>query len=148
MNTRFAVATHLLAFLALNQERPVSSQAIAHSLGTHPVVVRRLVGTLSSAGLVRTQLGAGGGALLTKAPQHVSLLDVFDAMQEPDLFALNNTSPNLNCGVGGAIQLTLEHLCGGAEQAMRQALAGISIMQVMEHVKTQMPGHQCTHTAG
>lgn len=148
MNTRFAVATHLLAFLAFNQEKPVSSQAIAHSLGTHPVVVRRLVGVLSTAGLVRTQLGAGGGALLTKSPHQVTLLDVYNAMQEPDLFALNNTTPNLNCGVGGVMQRTLEQFYDGAEQAMRQALAAITLTQVIEQVKTQMPTHSCSRQPG
>ncbi|QDA60232.1 Rrf2 family transcriptional regulator [Hymenobacter jejuensis] len=141
MNTRFAVATHILAYLAHADGQPVSSEVIAGSVGTHPVVVRRLIGALRAAGLVRTQLGAGGGALLARPVADVSLLDVFEAMQEPepDLFSVNNTKPNERCNLGRVMQQTLEDLFGSAEQAMRNALAAVSLQQVIGQLRERLP---------
>lgn len=141
MNTRFAVATHILAFLGHSSGQPVSSEVLAGSAGTHPVVVRRLMGALRNAGLVRTQLGAGGGALLARAPESISLLDVYEAMREPepDLFAVNSTKPNAHCNLGRVMQHTLEDLLGSAEQAMRQALAAVSVAQLMQELATRIP---------
>jgi Rrf2 family protein len=141
MNTRFAVATHMLAFLAYSSGQPVSSEVLAGSVGTHPVVVRRLMSTLRNAGLVRTQLGAGGGALLARPAASISLLDVFMAMQEPepDLFAVGSTNPSTRCNLGRVMQHTLEDLLGSAEQAMRQALAAISLAQVMQQLAARLP---------
>ncbi|MEZ0375257.1 MAG: Rrf2 family transcriptional regulator, partial [Candidatus Sericytochromatia bacterium] len=58
MNSRFAVTTHIMAYLAFAHagNRPTNSESIAQKLGTNPVVVRRLIGSLREAGLVRTQL--------------------------------------------------------------------------------------------
>jgi DNA-binding IscR family transcriptional regulator len=117
MNTRFAVATHILAYLAHAQGQPVSSEVLVGSPGTHPVV-RRLVSALRTAGLVLTQLGPGGGALLTQQPASGSLLNVFEAMREPepDLFAVGSINPNAGCNLGRVMQHTLEDLFGNAEQ--------------------------------
>ncbi|MBD2717135.1 Rrf2 family transcriptional regulator [Microvirga sp. STR05] len=141
MNTRFAVATHILAYLAHAEGQPVSSEVLASSAGTHPVVVRRLMGTLRSAGLVRTQLGAGGGALLARPAAGISLLDVFRAMREqkPDLFAVGSTNPNSHCDLGRVMQHTLEDLLGSAEKAMHQALAAVSLEQVMQDLAARLP---------
>ena len=49
-NTRFAVALHVLAFLA-SREGPVKSSLIARSVGTNPVVVRRIIARLAEAGI-------------------------------------------------------------------------------------------------
>ena len=141
MNTRFAVATHILAYLAHAEGQPVSSEVLASSAGTHPVVVRRLMGTLRSAGLVRTQLGAGGGALLARPAAGISLLDVFKAMreQEPDLFSVSSTNPSSHCDLGRVMQHTLEDLLGSAEKAMHQALAAVSLEQVMQELSARLP---------
>lgn len=141
MNTRFAVATHILAYLAHAQGQPVSSEVLAGSAGTHPVVVRRLMGTLRTAGLVRTQLGAGGGALLARPAAGISLLDVFEAMRErePDLFAVNSTHPNAHCDLGRVMQHTLEDMLGSAEQALRKALGAVSLEQVMQQLAARLP---------
>jgi Rrf2 family protein len=141
MNTRFAVATHILAYLAHAQGQPVSSEVLAGSAGTHPVVVRRLISALRTAGLVRTQLGPGGGALLARQPASMSLLDVFEAMREPepDLFAVGSTNPNAGCNLGRVMQHTLEDLFGNAEQAMRHALAAVSLEQITQQLAARLP---------
>lgn len=141
MNTRFAVATHILAYLAHAEGQPVSSEVLASSAGTHPVVVRRLVSTLREAGLVQSQRGAGGGTLLARPATDISLLDVFRAMQEtePDLFQISSTNPNSHCDLGRVMQETLEGLFGPAIEAMRAALSAVSVAQVTQELAQRLP---------
>ncbi|NVO30599.1 Rrf2 family transcriptional regulator [Hymenobacter lapidiphilus] len=140
MNTRFAVATHIVAYLAHSSGQPVSSDVLAGSAGTHPVVVRRLLGTLATAGLVRSQRGSGGGTLLARSPADISLLDVYRAMQqaEPDLFQIGSTTPNHNCDLGRVMQQTLEGLFGPAIEAMYTALAAVSVAQLQQHLHQRL----------
>ena len=78
--TRFAVALHVLLLLGCGQRRgPATSQAIAESVNTNPVVVRRITGHLARAGLVRVRRGPGG-AVLTRPPEQITLADVWKAM--------------------------------------------------------------------
>src|SRR5690606_27695475 len=61
-NTRFAVAVHVLTYLAgVAGERPVSSDELAASANVNPVHVRRVLGPLRAAGMVRSRPGVNGG---------------------------------------------------------------------------------------
>ena len=55
-NSRFTVATHILALLMLTEERrpgePAKSHIMAGSINTNPIVVRRILKQLRDAGLV------------------------------------------------------------------------------------------------
>jgi DNA-binding IscR family transcriptional regulator len=74
---RFPVAAHVLAYLAhkgaFSAPAAVSSAALAASVPTNPVVVRRVTAMLARAGLIATRTGAGGGAWLTRAPETITL---------------------------------------------------------------------------
>ncbi len=69
-NTRFPVALHILTLLAVeNKCQPTTSEYLAVSANTNPVVIRRLLGSLRRAGLITAQLGAGGGVNLARVRQ-------------------------------------------------------------------------------
>ena len=97
-SNRFAVAVHTLALLALADEA-LPSTAIAGSVNTNPVVIRRILGPLNEAGLIETRLGSEGGALLARRPDQITLLDVYHATESGVLFSLHNkTNPQCICG--------------------------------------------------
>src|SRR5258708_32674162 len=66
-NCRFAMATHVMAILALKGDGPTTSEYMAGSINTNPVVVRRLIAALGRAGLVRAPRGAAGRGPLAHA---------------------------------------------------------------------------------
>jgi DNA-binding IscR family transcriptional regulator len=74
---RFPVAAHVLAYLAhkgaFSASAAVPSAALAASVPTNPVVVRRVTALLARAGLIGTRTGSGGGAWLTRAPDAITL---------------------------------------------------------------------------
>jgi len=61
VNCRFTVAIHVLCLLAALHPKPVTSEFIAGSVNTNPVVIRRILAALRRAGLVKSQPGVSGG---------------------------------------------------------------------------------------
>jgi hypothetical protein len=90
--------------MALAQRRGqelLTSDQVAASVNTNPVVIRRSLGDLRRAGLVDVRHGAGAGWSLARAPQEITLLDVYDAVEQEPLFGMHHTEPNLECLVAG-----------------------------------------------
>jgi Rrf2 family protein len=146
MNTRFAVATYALTFMSLSRERMVTSDELAASIQTHPALVRRMLSMLRVAGLVETQFGPGGGARLARSPEHISLLEVYEAIRAAgDLFSVGRISPNPRCPMGAGIQATLECVLTGPQQALRNALGRVSIRDLLNEAAARVPGHGESH---
>lgn len=134
INSRLAVAIHILTLLAANPHKQLTSDFIAGSVNTNPVVIRRISGMLKKAGLLTSQVGVAG-ATLTKDPAEISLLDIYRGVQKKDepLFALHD-SPNPNCPVGKNIQGTLNETFGSVQKAMENELASKSLKDVSNHL--------------
>ncbi|MEO3827741.1 Rrf2 family transcriptional regulator [Actinomadura sp. B10D3] len=133
-NSRFTVAIHILSWMALvarNGEDVVTSDRIAGSVNTNPVVIRRTLGRLREAGLVQSQRGNGAGWSLTRPAASTLLLDVYEAMEPGELFRLHSTLPNQECPVGRGIQPALRRVYGDVDEAVRRRLAGTSIEDVL-----------------
>ncbi|GHO51069.1 Rrf2 family transcriptional regulator [Ktedonospora formicarum] len=101
-NSRFTVALHTLSWMALvaRQREIVTSDQIAASVNTNPVVIRRILGVLEKAHLVIVQHGTGAGWKLARTPEAISLLDVYQAVEQSQLFELHHSQPNQACPVG------------------------------------------------
>jgi Rrf2 family protein len=127
MNTRLAIATHILTFLQTQDGRAATSELIASSVNTNPSFVRRLLAQLAKAGLTTSQLGAGGGALLALSAEKISLLDVYEAVNdEGALLPVHENSSPL-CEVGRSIGGVLKNRLAAAEVALREELARTTI---------------------
>lgn len=138
MTSRFTVSIHMLGLLAWWEAEgcgPATSERMAQSINTNPVVVRRLLGALRTAGLVETRRGAGGGVRLTRPAADISLRDVYEALEaEEALFALHSSPPNACCTIGGHIEDCLVGIYGEAEAALKQTLEQVTIRTVYERV--------------
>jgi len=87
-NSRFGVAVHVLALLALSAEERRSSRYLAGSVATNPVVIRRLLAQLARAGLVESAHGATGGFRLARPAARITLHAAYRAVEEGGFFAL------------------------------------------------------------
>ncbi len=136
-SSRFAVATHMLTLLAQNSNEPATSEYIADSVNTNPVVIRRLLGALRTAQLVTSQGGNGGGWRLVRLPEAITLRDVYCAVEDDALFPLHHRPPNPNCPVGRHIQDALVGHFAAAAQAMEVELARTTIADMLREVRAQ-----------
>ncbi len=134
-NSRFTIAVHTLTLLAQRPQEPVTSEYIAGSVNTNPVVIRRVLAQLRAVGLVTSQGGNGGGWRLVAGPQSITLCDVYRAVDEDELlFALHPRTPNAHCPVGRHIQQSLNGHFSAAKQALEAELARTTISDVLGEV--------------
>jgi DNA-binding IscR family transcriptional regulator len=148
ISSRFAVAVHILTLLQSSDGGPLTSEWIAKSVNTNPVVIRRLLGMLARAGLTTGRLGAGGGTCLGKPASAITLLDVYRAVDEGDLFAMHHGTPNPQCPVGRQIQTVLEQTTCAAQRALEAELAGRTVAAVVEEVEVRERPHPGLHASG
>jgi Rrf2 family protein len=134
-SSRFSVAVHILTLLQAADGAPVASERIASSASTNPAVIRRLLCMLARAGITTSQLGAGGGALLARRAEDITLLDVYRAVEEGALFAMHHKPPNPGCSIGRHIQVALEETTGEAVRALETVLAGKSVADMLSEVR-------------
>src|SRR3954451_2795670 len=144
ISSRVAVAAHVLAYMAWKRSEAATSERIAASVNTNPVVVRRIMGALKSAGLVTVQAGVGGGAALAREAEDITLLDVYRAVEErEELFSLHPAEPSRSCNVGGNIRDVLKPIFCRAHQAVEAVLAEVSIAQVAREVMQRAQSGGC-----
>lgn len=127
-NHRLAVATHILLMLASapdeyrNDHGLLSSETVAASVNTNPVVIRRVVADLARAGLVRSHAGKGGGLELGRPANRITLLDVHLALAEPDVFAYKANLPSQRCPVGSKVIGVLSPVFDDVQARVHQTL--------------------------
>lgn len=132
VNTQFPVAIHLLALLAFFGNKYVTSEVAAKSVGTNPVVIRRVVSRLKKAGFVKAQAGVKG-ILLCKKPQDVTLLDVYNAMRSPENVVFDlHPHPNPACPIGAHIESAMNGPLAHAQQAMEKELGYYTLADIVK----------------
>lgn len=136
-STRFAVTTHLLAVMALKGEEPVRSEDMAERANTNAAVIRKILTMTGRAGLTTSRLGQGGGTLLARAPDEITLLDVYDAVEEPVVFAAPRCAPDADCPVGSRIGEVLGRRTAAAEAALRESLAETTVADLVADLTTR-----------
>jgi len=136
ISSRFSVAIHILCLLAVSKDKATNtSEYIAASVNTNPVVIRKVMSMLKSAGLVHVRAGVAGAELAKELP-NITLLDVYKAVNvvaENDLFN-SHEHPNPECIVGRNIQQSLTKQFSAAQNAMEQSLAGVTLAEVVEDI--------------
>jgi Rrf2 family protein len=144
INQRFAVAVHVLALARVAKEEAagtaITSERLAESVGAHPVHVRRVLGTLREAGLVTSQPGPGGGWKLTRAPEEITLADIYRAVEPEHLFAfpVHPQGQSVDCPVGQCLPTVLTTCFREAEAALEARLAQVTMADLIGAVRAEI----------
>jgi Rrf2 family protein len=134
-SSRFTVAVHVLTLLAHEEGRALTSDYIAGSVNTNPVVIRRVLGLLAKAKLVSSVEGAGGGTKLARRPDRITLADVLRAMQQGEMFNLPRNKPNPACPVGRSVQGIVGRQTAQFEKTMEREMEHVTIADVLAEVR-------------
>jgi len=138
ISSRFSVGIHILALIEINKSGISTSEFLAGSVNTNPAVIRKIMGMLKNAGLVKVRPGVAG-AELAKELSDISLFDVYKAVnvvQEKELFTVHD-HPNPECPVGRNIQATIEPLFTAAQLAMEKVLRSLTLEDVVKSIATK-----------
>lgn len=132
-SSRLSIALHMFACMEyFKNDYKITSDFIASSVGVNPVIIRKITSQLRDAGLVNVARGTGGVSI-EKAPEDISLLDVFEAVDSIEGGKLFNfhENPNTKCPVGGNIHLILDDKLERVQRAMEKEMAVITVADVI-----------------
>lgn len=132
-NCRFHTAIHILVLLAMYREERLTSEMIAKSVGTNPVIIRKILGKLRKAGLVSATVGAGGGCELAKSPEKIHHSEVYRAVEgaliEP------HANPNKCCPVGNRIHEAMSDVVVSVEKSIDAVLYRTTIAHTVDEIR-------------
>lgn len=130
-DSRFSRVLHALLHLE-NVEGPVTSDHIAHRLGTNPAVVRRTLAGLRDAGILISVKGHGGGWSLAKSLADTTLYDVYAALGSPPLFAIGNDENDPSCNLEGVANAAVTEVLALAHAEFIRALHARTVASLID----------------
>ena len=127
----FPVAVQALVVLARTEES-CSSNAMAQDLKAHAVFLRRVLAELVRANLIQAREGRDGGYHLARSAEHITLAEVYQAVNAVDPTERSGS----NSGVNAQVQTILDEIRDEAEQGLLEILARSTLASVLERVST------------
>ena len=129
ISSRFTVALHIFSCVdTFKDEYKVTSDFLASSINTNPVIIRRILGQLKSAGLIEVARGTGG-ITLTRPLSEITFYDVYkavDPIEDGELFHFHE-NPNPECPVGQNIHKLLNDKLDAIQKAMEDEMRKYTI---------------------
>ena len=125
-DSRLSRMLHVLIHMDRHQ-KTATSEMISRMLNTNPVVVRRTMAGLREQGYVRSEKGHHGGWTLVKPLSEIALFDVYQAIGEPELFAIGPASDHPECLVEQAVNVAVGDALREAEALILARLRSVSL---------------------
>ncbi|MEM9456087.1 MAG: Rrf2 family transcriptional regulator [Myxococcota bacterium] len=136
MNSQLAIALHIMGFLASKRGEPLTSDTLADTYGTNPVVLRRVLSKLRRAGLVETRRGVGGGSVLARDPSTINLRQVYEAVTEASEILRRHPGDRPN-RVASILAGYVNELYADAEQALLGTLEAVTIASMDQELRSR-----------
>lgn len=133
ISMKFSMAVHMLAATAyFDGAEKVTSDTLAESVGSHPVIIRNLMVKLREAGLISVRRGHGGVSL-AKAPEEITFRDIYNAVENTsDGMFRFHANPSEKCPVGKNIHAALDPELAEIGNRFEDLLAEYTLADVMQ----------------
>lgn len=141
VDSRMSRTLHALIHME-RADGPLTSDALAEMLGTNPVVVRRMFGGLRDNGYVQSEKGHGGGWVLAKPLEEITLLDIYRAVGEPPLFSDLVSDDHPECLVEQAVNAHLSETLREAESALLAKFESVTIAMLLSDFNATLTGRR------
>ena len=139
-DSRLPRVLHALLHLE-RMQAPATSELIAQMLGTNASVVRRTMGGLRQAGIVVSVKGHGGGWSLARPLSEISLLDIYQALGAPTLFAIGVDDGPSTCLLARAANDATANALLKAQQHFEAHLRSFSVADMALNFEQGIMGH-------
>lgn len=117
-------------------DQKMTSDFMALSIGTNPVIVRKMLQQLKAAGLIEVARGTGG--VTVKRPlDEITFLDVYRAVEctpDKEMFHFHE-NPNPECPVGSNIHRVLDKRLLEVQRAMEEKLSEMTLADVKKDIE-------------
>lgn len=136
-STKLSDAVHILAFIALHPEEPLTSDRIAESIRTNPGCVRQLMSAMRKHGLLASIKGHPRPSLM-KEPSEISLLDVYRSVEGEKPLLHLDTHTNPECGIGVNIQLSLSDYFNQIQLCAEKEMQAITLQNILDRYEEKI----------
>ena len=139
VSTRGDYACRALLSLAMHDDgRPTSVRDIADRTALPQPYLEQILLALKGAGLVRSKRGVGGGYVLAREPEEITLAEIVSAVDGPIVVGdFGEPHQNGACDhEGQCVLLTVWHDVGGH---MRRLLEGYTLAYLAEVARGERP---------
>ena len=147
ISSRFTIALHIFACVdTFKEEYKVTSDFLAASINTNPVIVRKILLQLKNAGLINVARGTGG-ITFTRPLDDITFLDVYEAIEpveNGDLFHFHE-APNPACPVGRNIHGLLDGKLLAIQSAMETEMKKYTIADIHNGLQELLAKEMSTH---
>ena len=137
ISSRFTIALHIFTCVdVFKDEYKITSDFLASSINTNPVIIRNILSQLKKAGLIRVKRGTGG-VEFAKDMDKITFYDVYVAiepLENGDLFHFHE-NPNLKCPVGKNIHRLLDTKLKSIQDAMENKMKQYTILDLKNGIK-------------
>lgn len=137
ISSRFTIALHIFTCAdVFKDEYKVTSDFLAGSINTNPVVIRKILTQLRNAGLITVARGTGG-VTPTRPLSDITFYDVYQAIEpveNGDLFHFHE-APNPECPVGRNIHGLLDGKLKAIQGAMEDEMKKYTIEDLREGIQ-------------
>lgn len=116
---------------------PMTSEVLARSMDTNPVVIRRVMAGLREAGYVQSEKGHGGGWTLACDLSKVTLRDIYEALGSPSLLAIGNRTESPGCLVEAAVNARLSASFRDAEELLLARFGEVTLATLSDDVRAR-----------
>ena len=130
-STKLSDSVHTLVLIALNPLDNLSSNAIANSIHTNPGYIRQIMSSLRKAGLIVSTTGHAKPTL-AKEPMHITLFDIYLAIEGNKPLLHLDTHTNPECGIGINIQYSLQEYYDAVQNAANNEMQRITLQDIIE----------------
>ena len=140
VSTRGDYASRALLSLALHTDHqaPTSVRDIAERTGLPQPYLEQILLALKGAGLVRSKRGVGGGYVLARHPDEISLSDIVSAVDGP-IAAGDFGEPHKNGACDHEGQCVLLEIWGDAGEHMRRFLDSYHLGDLARMTRGELP---------
>ncbi|MCD7840310.1 MAG: Rrf2 family transcriptional regulator [Erysipelotrichaceae bacterium] len=141
VSKRFPMAVHSLLYIAVaSPMKRVTSKMVGNSIGANAVTIRGLFLDLTANGLIETAAGKNGGVSLGKAPNEITLWDIYEAVETDDVEEIFKMyEGNGDCPVGKNIYQVLYPHVASAVDAMKTDMEKVTIETLLGDLKNKLP---------
>ena len=134
ISIKCSVAVHCLIFIhEAKGIAKVTSNLLAQSTGSNPVVIRNILSALKKAGLITVPRGTGGAELCAD-PSRITLYQIYSALEPDGVTSIIGIHPcdGRPCPVAQNIRKVLEPPYHKIEDAVKNAMKEITLQSMID----------------
>ena len=134
ISMKCSVAVHCLIFIhEAKGIAKVTSNLLAESTGSNPVVIRNILSALKKAGLITVPRGTGGAELCAD-PSQITLYQIYSALEPDGMSSIIGIHPcqKSPCPVAQNIRQVLKTPYQKIEDSIQQTMEGITLQSMID----------------